>query len=894
MKTEQLLENMDQCYGCGACYNVCPESAINMLPDEGGFLYPSINQMKCSDCGLCKTVCPVTKETGASDVEPECYAVMGADQLRMKSSSGGAFSLLASSFISSGGYVCGAAFSNDYQEVEHIIIAEEEDLCKLRKSKYVQSDTKDIYKRIKDLLQGGTPVLFSGCPCQVAGLKSYLGTEYDNLTTIDLICHGVPSPKAWKHFLTETSGGAKVQEVDFRDKTFGWNASLRIACSNQIDYLQKGNSSKWLNGFLGNIMNRKSCGDCPFPYHKRIGDITLGDFWGIGKYAKDFDDNIGTSLVLLNSRKGKQLFRTVSSYDQLRMKKFSYSDIRPSNVPLYKHFMPHPGRRAFFSHLDAGDTYDTALEKAIKVKYDVGIVGRWFTCNYGAAISGYALYRLMQKMDFTPLMIDAPDILDKGDLDIRNDLMPGRRFINRHCNVSKRYSSRQKLRELNDCCNSFLVGSDQLWRGSNHMFSKGKGFYFLDFVDDSKRKVSYATSFGKEDFIATEQDIILAQHYLKRFDSISVRESSGLDICREKFGLDAVQSIDPVFLCSAQEYERIIDESEIKKSHLERDRFITAYILHPTKEKQELLQYVSDKLNCRLAIITDMDKDYIVKRQGCTPWFLPHENQISMEDWLYYMAYAEYVITDSYHGLCFSIIFNRDFICLEPRDGLDRFLSLAAIFGLENRIGIDLKRIKEDASLFEKMDYSKVNSIWKQEYDRCFDWLNASLNPDSGLERRSTTFDALGIQMDYAMEELRSEMKTMLQKLRADLRNQQKEAIMIRKLVIKLLLEKKLYNKRIAIKGAGKHTAELLKLIGSSTSIACIAAREKVSDIGSVNVVTDAELQNYQFDIVIISSYKYRKEMKEDLEKLSLNAEILDLYDYLAGEGLLLEREFYY
>ena len=191
-----------ECTGCGACYNKCPKDAIRMEYDTEGFLFPIIDENKCVNCGLCLQSCAVRNSQYKNEKEPECYAMWASDEIRAVSSSGGMFTILANYILEQDGYVCGAAYTEGYTAVEHIIIHEKDDLTKLRGSKYVQSNTKRVYREIQQLLDENNLVLFTGCPCQVAGLYAYLGKYYDKLYTADLVCHGVPSPKFMKSLLT--------------------------------------------------------------------------------------------------------------------------------------------------------------------------------------------------------------------------------------------------------------------------------------------------------------------------------------------------------------------------------------------------------------------------------------------------------------------------------------------------------------------------------------------------------------------------------------------------------------------------------------------------------------------------------------------------------------------
>lgn len=310
------ITNKKDCCGCSACANICPKNCIEMLSDNEGFLYPKVDMEKCVDCGLCERVCPIINKPLIAENEQIAFAVINKDEnIRLNSSSGGVFTLLASEIIKKNGVVFGVALSEDSKSVSHISVQTLEELELLRGSKYVQSKIGNTYSQVKAFLEKGEKVLFSGTPCQISGLYAFLNKEYENLFTCDLICHGVPSPLVWGKYvdLQEKKAASKTRRTFFRHKKYGWKMySIQFIFENCTEYIQIINDDLYMRGFLANLYLRPSCYDCKFKGTKRPSDITLADFWGVENVCPEMYDNKGTSLLILNSEKGKKLFSLIS------------------------------------------------------------------------------------------------------------------------------------------------------------------------------------------------------------------------------------------------------------------------------------------------------------------------------------------------------------------------------------------------------------------------------------------------------------------------------------------------------------------------------------------------------------------------------------------------------
>ena len=738
----------EKCYGCGACYNICPENAINMRYDDEGFIYPVIDETKCVDCGRCAGVCPALRPVFTNYENPECYAVWASDDIRMVSSSGGMFTLVADHIFDKGGYVCGAAYSDDYMSVGHIIISDRKDLQKLRGSKYVQSDTKTVYRDIKKLLDEDRHVLFSGCPCQVAGLYSFLGKDYEKLVTLDLVCHGANSPKAYRKFLEERAEGRKIEKVNFREKeVYGWSTPTTIHFSDGSVYRKPYDKCLWYKGFLNGVITRPSCGHCVYAQPRRQGDITLADFWQIHRYDPSLDDRKGTSLVLVNNSKGKGLFKVLKSQMKL-CKTVPIEHAKAYNGQLKEPQKLHKNRHRFFQLIDSHG-YDKAVTYALEDKYDIAIMGFWCSCNYGSMLTYYALHKILESMNLSILMIEKPYIWE-------NDI----EYTDTHSRIfGKEFykiSAKRRLNEfyrLNNHCDIFILGSDQAW---NYGISRHYGFsLFLDFADDDKKKIAYATSFGVDDFYAPEDYRRKAAFYLQRFDAISVREDYGVKICKEVFDISATHVLDPIFVCNIDIYEKLIMESKANET----GDYIATYILDPNNEKRQALIDASIYLKMKLVNMLDglplkFESNYNKLNLDNT------KRQLSVKDFLYYIKNSKFVITDSFHGTCFAIIFKKPFITIaNATRGIPRFVSLFSQFNLMDRMVLNAREIKGKDHLFENIDYNKVYEILQKERERSLKWLKDAITAPK--ERRPSAYDILSrenAELKNRMNQLEKEL----------------------------------------------------------------------------------------------------------------------------------------
>lgn len=374
------IKDKTQCCGCEACVQRCPRRCISLVEDSEGFLYPKIDKKTCIECNICDKVCPVINQR--EEQEPlSVYAAINRDEaIRLSSSSGGVFSMLAELVLNEGGVVFGVCWDAEWRLVFDYT-ASVEGLSRFRGSKYLQAHVGDAYIKAEEFLKMGRKVLFSGSPCQIRGLKLFLRREYDNLLCVDIICHGVPSPGVFRRYLAEEIEGVRSKAVDcdslriadiqFRDKRTGWKTySFSYQLLDDSNNLYSNSSlftnNIYMRGFLSDIYLRPSCYACSAKAGKSGADITLGDFWGIDQLCPEIDDDRGVSAVLLNTTSGEQQFELLS----VEKYQMNYDDVKHYNSAVYKS-VARPSKRAkFFRYRKSfRATIDSLSKITLKEKY---------------------------------------------------------------------------------------------------------------------------------------------------------------------------------------------------------------------------------------------------------------------------------------------------------------------------------------------------------------------------------------------------------------------------------------------------------------------------------------------------------------------------------------------
>lgn len=363
-----IIKSKYDCCGCGACAQRCPHNAIELIQDNEGFLYPQIDESICIDCGLCERVCPIINQELPSEPIKVFAAKNNDENIRQLSSSGGIFTLLATKVINNGGVVFGAIFNAKW-EVEHDYTDTIEGLAKFRGSKYVQSKINNNYILAEEYLKDGKQVLFSGTPCQIAGLKRFLRKEYENLICVDIICHGVPSPFIWQKYL-EQYNSTELSSISFRDKTNSWKRYEVVIRQGEKTLIREDiGKNIYMKLFLSDLCLRPSCSNCSSKSGKSKSDITIADFWGIQHIHPDFDDDKGCNLVLINSEKGLNLFNKLEC-DKI---KTDFNTAIKYNPSYFKSVAEPKYRKYFFDNFDK---YGFAIYDKICKKQQPSLIRR--------------------------------------------------------------------------------------------------------------------------------------------------------------------------------------------------------------------------------------------------------------------------------------------------------------------------------------------------------------------------------------------------------------------------------------------------------------------------------------------------------------------------------------
>lgn len=612
--------NPEKCTGCKLCEKICSRNAITFKEMWLGFSFPIINQDVCCHCGLCDKLCP-SNNIIKTNID-ECYIGFNEDAIREVCSSGGIFPALANYVLLQNGVVFGAVFDDEWNV---IITHTETDITPMLGSKYVQADVMNTYKECKDFLDKGRIVLYSGTPCQIYALKGFLKKEYDNLITLDIFCHGVPSPKAWRHYLKSLN--KEIESINFRDKRTSWEKyHLTIKFKDGTELSEYHRDNKYMQLFLDNKILRKSCFDCQLRCNSKA-DISIGDAW---EMKTVLNDHKGLSDIVIHSIKGKELV------EKLKLKKelVNYNDILKTNCVDFKLNMP--AERQLYIKLLTNEK--------------IAIITDQVRQNIGGILQAVALSDKVEELTgIKPRFIN-----QKGN-------GYHQKFFDNNCLWTEKSIT-------DETC--MIVGSDQIW---NRRFCEGVPFNDKYLIHNDIKKIVYAASFGHHEMEYTNDELAQIRNSLKNVKYISTREISGTFITKDWFFADAISVLDPTMLYDKEYYLKKICANENKECS-----GIFAYVLDNNEQWKQKLKELSETLNEPI---------------------LPFNE--SCESFIQIFNNAKYIITDSYHGSVFSLIFNKPFICLRNEwRGNDRFDDLCLRFNINNRFIENLNKM--DLSLLNK------------------------------------------------------------------------------------------------------------------------------------------------------------------------------------------------
>lgn len=556
-----------------------------------------------------------------------------------KSSSGGMFYILSNYIFNNNGIVYGASFTDDFKDVNIIRVDSIDNLSKLMTSKYMMSNVKDSFSLVKNDLESDKLVLYSGLPCQIHGLRNFLKKDYENLICVDIVCHGTLSSNIWRDYL-ESIDATDIESINMRDKRLGWyDYGMSIKFKDGQEFFENHKSNKYMKAFLSDKYLNKGCYNCKCKNEYCLSDITIGDFWGLVNTKLNFDKKTGTNLVIINSEKGKEIFNNISQY------------VSCYNITK-----------------EVASTYNAGLSNKITTKPEtysrrvfandnkVAILTLNFNDNIGGVLQAYALQKFL------------------GDNYYDSTLIQSHNYWH---NLS--FVKTLKCRTVTDFTKikndyqSYIVGSDQVWR-KEFICGKWKESWksyeplFLKFTKDwNVRRIAYSASYGKDTFdFDDNKDVI---DCLNRFDAISMREVDATKHISSITNVETINTCDPTMLLNVEDYIEICKNIPTKENGL------FTYLLDSNDEKSKIEKKILTDLN--LKKVNRVDNN--------------------VEEWLASFRDCKCVLTDSFHGVVFSIIFNKPFICIFNNGrGGSRFNTLKELFKIDNRIVTSLKDLNLD------------------------------------------------------------------------------------------------------------------------------------------------------------------------------------------------------
>lgn len=587
-----MIKEVDgkHCCGCGACYCICKQHAIIMDFDEKGFLFPRINSKYCTECGRCIKVCPVINfevYENCNYRNPIKKAFTAEDAIVYNSSSGGAFATISCNILAKNGVVFGAAYTKDF-EIKHIYIEKEVELRKLQGSKYAQSNQGKAYIYAKNFLKEGRYVLYSGTPCQISGLKNFLNKEYDNLLTIELLCHGVPSVKLLQSYIENKYNFEDIESINMRGKE-KWDLRFEILFKNSDKVILYGNKSSYIYGFHNDLFLRDSCYNCLFASLPRQADFTIGDFWNVRKLKIGQPFEKKCSIILINNTKADNYYHEITKVASIHTVDISHIDNKKLNKNIYNPNAKYTNKVKIFWENIKKMPFNDAVLKTMHPGKNVGLV-LYASDNYGSCATNYALYKIIKNIGYTPIILDS--IVKIRGL--------SREFLSQNCTISSKFIKDGDVDTINKLCNYFVVGSDNSFKISDTFTRNNIEYFTLSFAKKDSIKIAWAPSLG----IPNIKDIYTVNLYknlLTNFNFLSFREFHSIEYAKKYFNADAKQVIDPIFFLNKNDFEEISNDVNLKLSK----KYLLAYILDMDIEKLNLIYKLSNILNLEIFIILD-------------------------------------------------------------------------------------------------------------------------------------------------------------------------------------------------------------------------------------------------------------------------------------------------
>ena len=697
--------------------------------DEEGFLYPIVDDSLCIRCNICNKVCPVGDDKPILEAEDalSAYACWNGntDEL-LKSSSGGVFSLLAHAIFARGGVVCGVVY-DEQGTVFHDFATDASGLERMRGSKYVQSDLRDCFKHIKQYIKEKRIVLFSGTSCQVAGLKFYLGrlAEHDNLYCIELICGGTPSPKLLQsHFAHCCPDLKQINYFSFRDKKFGWSKVFYVKYTNEQGeentFLEHAGKDPYIDAMFSAISLRPACYNCKFREGRAKADICIGDLWALPIIAPDARPPHGASSALIFSEKGQQL------YNQASLQLAYNKKVSPLSTAINNGYYYRPPaieqatRDAFFENFKQGLTLAQNMKAIEPLRHRVAILNHAGHSNHGSNLTAFALQEHLRRKGYDASTVSLRPYRCAVETDFRNFA----NFAYASLRFGQHIYGAADASKLNEHYQSFIAGSDQIWRYPQAEQRRAAfPAFMLEFAAAGKRRIAYAGSFGVDHCNIPEALKPMMQRGMDNYDAISAREHEGAAILDKEFGLaDVPIVLDPVFLLSKRDWQRFSHAA----ADAESTGGVASYFFFSSQELSPAIQ----------ALATEQKLSHNALQEA----------QDTMS-WLRQIELTECLVTDSFHALCFAIIYQRPFIAVSsPARGMSRIQSILDILGLTSRL-INLESCTADeltariSQLYqEPINYSLVSEIIQRQSARSSQWLIDALQ--SPAKDKSYTIEA--------------------------------------------------------------------------------------------------------------------------------------------------------